>query len=69
VQDTFSFENLAMFLNLINNVFINQPSNFSTCEEMLDESNEGQRPFGMIDSAGRLTVNTQYDVDRMVKAF
>ena len=44
VDGRVTFENLAMFLNLINNVFIpskNCGKNLSDCEEMENESNDG----------------------------
>ena len=49
-----TFENFAMLLNLINNVYIKNKIQAKSAHEVIDEEEEGseecQRPFGYVDS-------------------
>ena len=60
VYDYVTFENFAMLLNLINNVYIKN-NNQPTTNQIIDEEEESEsthRPFGYVDSCGRFMVST-----------
>ena len=55
VSDSVSFENFAMFLNLVNNVYIRssapkQPISDQVIEEEELDSDLNRRPYGFVDS-------------------
>jgi hypothetical protein len=55
VKKTVTFENVAMFLNLINNVYL--PG--EDCEDHIFEtSDSSSRLFGFMDKEGKFTVNS-----------
>jgi hypothetical protein len=59
--DYVTFENFAMMLNLINNVYIKnnvQPFTSQVIDEEEEESEALVRPFGYVDSCGRFMVST-----------
>ena len=59
-QDYVSFENFAMLLNLINNVYIKNNIIAKSSNQVIDEEEEGSernmRPFGFVDSFNRFMV-------------
>ena len=70
--DYVTFENFAMLLNLINNVYIKnniQPFTSQIIDEEEEESEALVRPFGYVDSCGRFMVSTQAEVDKICHRF
>ena len=67
-----SFENFAMFLNLINNVYINSKPSKST-NEVIEEEEETNtqifRPYGYVDAQGRFNASSQAEVDKIYHKF
>ena len=69
-----TFENFAMLLNLINNVYIKNSSKPSkSVNEVIDEEEEGcedsNRPYGYVDSQDRFMASSQAEVDKMFRKF
>ena len=68
-EDYLSFENFAMLLNLINNVYIKNNIVAKSSSQIIDEEEEGSdrkmRPFGFVDSFNRFMVQTQAEVDKI----
>ena len=72
-EDYLSFENFAMLLNLINNVYIKNNIVAKSSSQVIDEEEEGSdrkmRPFGFVDSFNRFMVQTQAEVDKIYQKF
>ena len=69
-----TFENFAMLLNLINNVYIKNSNKHSkSVNEVIDEEEEGcedsNRPYGYVDSQDRFMASSQAEVDKMFRKF
>ena len=68
-----TFENFAMLLNLINNVYIKNTIQAKSANEVIDEEEEGSeasgRPFGYVDSQGRFMASSQAEVDKIYQKF
>lgn len=59
VKKTVTFENIAMFLNLINNVYLPSDESVHHQEQQIFETSESSlRLFGFIDKEGRFAVNS-----------
>lgn len=67
--DCVTFENFAMFLNLVNNVYIKTQIQAKDTNQIIDEEEENSeskcRPFGYVDSYNRFTVSSQAEVDQI----
>ena len=62
VRECVTFENFAMLLNLINNVYIKNTIQASSSSQIIDEEEEDSeanaRPYGYVDSFNRFMVST-----------
>lgn len=62
VRECVTFENFAMLLNLINNVYIKNTIQASSSSQVIDEEEEDSeanaRPYGYVDSFNRFMVST-----------
>ena len=68
VNKTVTFENTAMFLNLINNVYV--PGEECEQEQQIFETSDSSaRVYGFIDKDGRFSVNSQAEVLEICKKF
>ena len=69
--DSVTFENFAMLLNLVNNVYIkNNTSAISTTDVIDEEEDTGTmivRPFGYVDAQGRFMASSAAEVDMIYK--
>jgi len=73
VRECVTFENFAMLLNLINNVYIKNTIQASSSSQVIDEEEEDSeanaRPYGYVDSFNRFMVSTQAEVDKIYQRF
>ena len=71
--ESVSFENFAMLLNLINNVYIKNNILAKSSTQVIDEEEEGSeknmRPFGFVDSFNRFMALSQAEVDKIYQKF
>jgi len=66
-----TFENFAMLLNLINNVYIKNSVNPKSANEVIEEEEDAplKRPFGYVDAQGRFMASSQAEVDKIYRKF
>ena len=68
-----TFENFAMLLSLINNVYIKNKIEPKSSNEVIEEEEEGsessKRPFGYVDSQGRFMASSRAEVDKIYQKF
>ena len=68
-----TFENFAMLLNLINNVYIKNNVQARSANEVILEEEEGSehcgRPYGYVDSQGRFMASSQAEVTKIYRRF
>ena len=73
VRESVTFENFAMLLNLINNVYIKNNIQATSSSQIIDEEEEdseaNHRPYGYVDSFNRFMVSTQAEVDKIYAKF
>lgn len=72
--ESVSFENFAMLLNLINNVYIRssalrRPIANQVIEEEEADSDLNKRPYGYVDFQGRFMASSHSEVDTIYKKF
>jgi len=71
--DSVTFENFAMLLNLINNVYIKNNTPARSTNEVIDEEEDFGtgtmivRPFGYADAQGRFMASSSAEVDMIYK--
>lgn len=64
VKKLVSFENIAMFLNLINNVYLPGED-----QRLFESTDAGDRPYGFIDKEGRFAINSEAELAEICKKF
>ena len=73
VVECVTFENFAMLLSLINNVYIKNKiepkSSNEVIEEEEEESESSKRPFGYVDSHSRFMASSRAEVDKIYQKF
>jgi hypothetical protein len=57
VKKLVSFENIAMFLNLINNVYLPGED-----QRLFESTDASDRPYGFIDKEGRFAINSEAEL-------
>ena len=68
--DSATFENFAMLLNLINNVYIKNSRAFAGSNAVIDEEEDTEkvkieRPYGYVDAKGRFMASSQAEVEKI----